>query len=105
MPKAYAVVTYRSVSDPEKLAAYAKLAGACLHDINDQLRKAPHQGNDQLGTSCHLAKRRPAVSKPKIFLQRVGEAEQRVFLKWAAHDLEAYRQPGICPAAGDRKGR
>ena len=27
MPKAYAVVTYRSVSDPEKLAAYAKLAG------------------------------------------------------------------------------
>jgi uncharacterized protein (DUF1330 family) len=26
MPKAYAVVTYRSVSDPEKLAAYAMLA-------------------------------------------------------------------------------
>jgi uncharacterized protein (DUF1330 family) len=28
MPKAYWVVTYRSVSDPEKLAAYAKLAVA-----------------------------------------------------------------------------
>jgi hypothetical protein len=26
MPKAYAVVTYRSISDPEKLAAYARLA-------------------------------------------------------------------------------
>ena len=26
MPKAYAVVTYRSVSDPQKLAAYAELA-------------------------------------------------------------------------------
>ena len=26
MPKAYAVVTYRSISDPEKLAADAKLA-------------------------------------------------------------------------------
>jgi uncharacterized protein (DUF1330 family) len=26
MPKAYAVVTYRSISDPEKLAAYAKIA-------------------------------------------------------------------------------
>ena len=26
MPKAYAVVTHRTVSDPEKLAAYAKLA-------------------------------------------------------------------------------
>jgi len=27
MPKAYAVVCYRSIRDPEKLAAYAKLAG------------------------------------------------------------------------------
>jgi uncharacterized protein (DUF1330 family) len=26
MPKAYWVVTYRSISDPEKLAAYAKLS-------------------------------------------------------------------------------
>jgi len=26
MPKAYAVVTYRSISDPEKLAAYARIA-------------------------------------------------------------------------------
>jgi hypothetical protein len=26
MPKAYWVVTYRSVSDPQKLAAYAKAA-------------------------------------------------------------------------------
>ena len=30
MPKAYGVVTYRSVSDPEKLAAYAKLAGPAV---------------------------------------------------------------------------
>ena len=30
MPKAYAVVTYRSISDPEKLAAYAKLAGPAV---------------------------------------------------------------------------
>jgi uncharacterized protein (DUF1330 family) len=29
-PKAYAVVTYRSISDPEKLAAYAKLAGPAV---------------------------------------------------------------------------
>ena len=28
MPKAYAVVTYRSVSDPEKLAAYDSVAYA-----------------------------------------------------------------------------
>jgi uncharacterized protein (DUF1330 family) len=30
MPKAYAVVVYRSISDPEKLAAYAKLAGQAV---------------------------------------------------------------------------
>ena len=30
MPKAYAVVTYRSISDPEKLAAYATLAGPAI---------------------------------------------------------------------------
>ena len=30
MPKAYAVAAYRFVSDPQKLAAYAKLAGPAL---------------------------------------------------------------------------
>lgn len=30
MPKAYWVVTYRSIKDPEKLAAYAKLAGPAI---------------------------------------------------------------------------
>jgi uncharacterized protein (DUF1330 family) len=30
MPKAYWVVTYRKVKDPEKLAAYAKLAGPAI---------------------------------------------------------------------------
>ena len=31
MPKAYAVVTYRSVCDPGKLAAYTELAWPCAH--------------------------------------------------------------------------
>ena len=30
MPKAYWVATYRSVKDPDKLAAYAKLAGPAI---------------------------------------------------------------------------
>jgi uncharacterized protein (DUF1330 family) len=30
MPKAYAVVCYHSIRDPEKLAAYAKLAGPAV---------------------------------------------------------------------------
>ena len=33
MPKAYAVVTYRSISDPEKLAAYAELARPGGHTL------------------------------------------------------------------------
>jgi len=33
MAKAYAVVTYSSVSDPEKLAAYAKLAGQAVPSV------------------------------------------------------------------------
>ena len=30
MPKAYWVTVYRSISDPDKLAAYAKLAGPAI---------------------------------------------------------------------------
>jgi hypothetical protein len=33
IPKAYAVVTYRSISDPERLAAYAKLAARRSHPL------------------------------------------------------------------------
>ena len=32
MSKAYWVATYRAVKDPDKLAAYAKLAGPALTD-------------------------------------------------------------------------
>ena len=32
MPKAYWVATYRSISDPNALAAYAKLAGPALQN-------------------------------------------------------------------------
>ncbi|MCG6951848.1 MAG: DUF1330 domain-containing protein, partial [Betaproteobacteria bacterium] len=30
MPKAYMVVTYRSISNPDALAAYAKIAGPAI---------------------------------------------------------------------------
>ena len=33
MAKAYWVATYRSISDPDKLAAYAKLAGGAVRDV------------------------------------------------------------------------
>ena len=31
MPKAYWISFYRAINDPEKLAAYAKLAGPAIH--------------------------------------------------------------------------
>ncbi len=31
MPKAYMVVTYRSISNPDALAAYAKITGPAVH--------------------------------------------------------------------------
>jgi uncharacterized protein (DUF1330 family) len=37
MPKAYAIVTYRSISDPEKLAAYAKLAAPAVAPFGARL--------------------------------------------------------------------
>ena len=40
MPKAYAVVTSRSVSNPEKLAAYAKLAGPAVAPFGARTRSA-----------------------------------------------------------------
>ena len=36
MPKAYAVVTYRSISDPEKLAAYAIVHTAMPNCTRDE---------------------------------------------------------------------
>ena len=33
MPKGYLVSVYRAISDPEKLAAYAKLAGPAIQSV------------------------------------------------------------------------
>ena len=41
MAKAYWVVTYRKIKDPEKLAAYAKLAGPAIQSMGG---KAPSAG-------------------------------------------------------------
>jgi uncharacterized protein (DUF1330 family) len=37
MPKAYWIATYRSVHDPEALAAYAKLAGPALQSAGARI--------------------------------------------------------------------
>ena len=54
MPKAYAVVTYRSISDPE-LAAYAKLAGPAVAPFG----------------ACMLARDDAAVAREQALKQRI----------------------------------
>jgi hypothetical protein len=41
MAKAYWVTCYRSISDPEKLAAYAKLAGPAICTISRAVPPSP----------------------------------------------------------------
>ena len=76
MPKAYAVVTYRSVSDPEKLAAYAKLAPPAI---------APFGGR-------YLARGSPAAAyesglKERIVISEFPSVAQAI----AAHESPAYQ--------------
>jgi hypothetical protein len=75
MPKAYAVVTYRSISDPEKVAAYAKLAGPAVayfglvsllaalpqSPVNKGLKSAPSLSNIRA-----WRRRRPHMTVPHM---------------------------------------
>jgi uncharacterized protein (DUF1330 family) len=77
MPKAYAVVTYRSVSDPEKLAAYAKLAGPAV---------APFGAR-------YLARGNAAVVREQGIKERTVVAEYPSLEKAiAAYDTPAYAE-------------
>ena len=76
MPKAYWVTCYRSISDPEALAAYAKLAGPAI---------APFGG-------CYLARGTAAAAyeaglKQRIVISEFPSVEKAV----AAHDSPGYQ--------------
>ena len=76
MPKAYWISAYRSVNDPEKLAAYAKLAGPAIN----------------AGGGVFLARGEPAKVYESGMQQRTvliefNSVEQAV----AAHDSPAYQ--------------
>src|SRR5215475_2121739 len=77
MPKAYWVTVYRSISDPDKLAAYAKLAPPAI---------APFGGK-------YLARGTAAAAyesglKERIVISEFPSVEQAI----AAHESPAYRQ-------------
>lgn len=76
MPKAYWVTCYRSISDPEALAAYAKLAGPAI---------APFGGS-------YLARGTAAAAyeaglKQRIVISEFPSVEKAV----AAHDSPGYQ--------------
>jgi uncharacterized protein (DUF1330 family) len=64
MPKAYTVVQYRKIKDPEKLAAYAKLAGPAT------------QGNG----GKFLVRGVPAHTK------ELGMKERTIVIEWESMD-------------------
>ena len=74
MPKAYVVTTYRSISNPEALAAYARLAGPAI----------------QAAGGKFLARGTPA----KIY--EAGMNERTVVVEFAslAQAIAAYEGPG-----------
>jgi len=77
MPKGYWVTVYRSISDPDKLAAYAKLAGPAI---------APFGGR-------YLARGTAAAAFEAGLKQRIVISEfESVAKAMAAHDCPAYQE-------------
>lgn len=77
MPKAYWISTYRSVHDPEALAAYAKLAGPALQSAGARFlaRGIPAQVYES------------GLSQRTVLIE-FDSVEQAI----AAHDSPAYQQ-------------
>lgn len=77
MPKGYWITSYRAITDPEKLAAYAKLAGPAV---------APFGGR-------YLCRGNAAVAyeaglKERVVVSEFPSLEQAI----AAHDGPAYQE-------------
>lgn len=76
MPKAYWVNTYRTVSNPDKLAAYAKLAGPAITACGGRFLV---RGEPKRVYECGLAQRTVLIEFDSI--------EQAI----AAHDSHGYQ--------------
>ena len=63
MPKAYAVVTYRSISDPQKLADYAKLALPAVAPFGARILA---RGNAAVAREYGLRERTVIVEYPSL---------------------------------------
>jgi uncharacterized protein (DUF1330 family) len=77
MAKAYWVATYRSISDPNALAEYAKLAGPALANAGGRVLA---RGNAAKAYEAGVAQR--------VVLVEFDNLEKAI----AAHDTEAYQK-------------
>jgi uncharacterized protein (DUF1330 family) len=77
MPKAYWVVTYRSVKNPQAWAAYAKLAGPALADAGGRYL-----------VRANPAKTYEAGMSERVVLIEFDSLEHAI----AAHDTPAYKR-------------
>jgi uncharacterized protein (DUF1330 family) len=77
MAKAYCVTSYRSISDPEKLAAYAKLAGPATAPFGGRYLA---RGNEVAAYEAGL--------KERIVISEFPSVAQAI----AAHDSAAYQE-------------
>jgi uncharacterized protein (DUF1330 family) len=86
MPKAYWVITYRSMKSPEFLQAYAKLAGPALAGAGGRflIRNAP-------------AKTYEAGLNERVVLIEFDSLDQAI----AAHELPAYKEALKALGAGN----
>ena len=77
MPKAYAVVTYRSISDPEKLAAYAKLALPAVTSFGARFlaRGNAAVAREQGVKECTVVVEYPSFEKAAAAYDSAGYAE------------------------------
>jgi uncharacterized protein (DUF1330 family) len=77
MPKAYTITCYRKIKDPEKLAAYAKLAGPAIQKAGGKF----------------------LVRGPATHTKELGQKERTVVIEWesldkalAGWDSEGYQE-------------
>lgn len=88
MPKGYWITTYRAIKDPEKVAAYAKLAGPAVEQFGGR----------------YVARGTPVKTYEKGLMQRCVVSEfDSVEKAIAAHDSPGYQ--AALKALGDGADR
>ena len=99
MAKAYWVATYRSISDPDKLAAYAKLAGPAIQAAGGKFLARGNSGQDLRGRA------EPALRRDRVRQRRSGDRGARLARLQGGARCARQRRGARHPHHGRRVGR